>query len=206
MYWTNTGSCPVHYGLSKSESEKELLPLATEKGLAIVGMKPVGDGFLYRSPEPALRYAFGLPCSTMVSGMNSMEYLETDMAVAKAFQPMSEKELEQLFLAAPELGDYVCRQCFKCIPNPKEVPIPQIFQLEGMYDRQMDDGLSHEPRDERLRSKLKNWFGTEQVAWERYRELDVDPDDFDSCTEVEPRCPYGLGIVRKLKRTHQKLT
>ena len=187
-------------------SEQELLPLAAEKGVAVVGMKPIGDGYLYRSPEPALRYALGLPCATMVSGMNSMEYLTTDVGIAKAFQPMSEEETSTLFAEAPELGDYVCRQCGKCVPNPKNVPIPQVFQLEGMYDRQMDDGRAHEAADDRRRSRLKNWFQTGGVAQQRYRELQINPDDLDSCAEVESRCPYGLEIVRKLKIAHSKLS
>jgi predicted aldo/keto reductase-like oxidoreductase len=186
-------------------SEKELLPLAAQKGVAVVGMKPVGDGYLYRSPEPAFRYAFTLPCATIVSGMNKLEYLEGAMAAAKSFQPMSEKEMEKLFAEAPELGDYVCRQCYKCMPNSQQVPIPQIFQLEGMFDRQMEDGRQHEAEDQLLRSRLSGWFGTDQVARQRYRDLKVNPDDFDACAEVEPKCPYGIGIVRKLKITHVKL-
>lgn len=186
-------------------SETELLPLAVEKGVAVVGMKPVGDGYLYRSPEPAFRYAFTLPCATMVSGMNKLEYLETDMAVARAFRPMSQQEMETLFAEAPELGDTVCRQCYECVPNPRDVPIPQIFQLEGMFDRQMEDGRPHDPQDQLLRSRLKGWFGTDQVARQRYRTLDVNPEDFDSCVEVEPNCPHAIEIVRKLKLTHAKL-
>jgi predicted aldo/keto reductase-like oxidoreductase len=186
-------------------SETELLPLAAERGVAVVGMKPVGDGYLHRSPEPAFRYAFNLPCAAMVSGMNKLEYLETDMAVAKAFRPMGGKEMETLFAEAPELGDYVCRQCYKCVPNPRDVPIPQIFQLEGMFDRQMDDGREDEVEDELLRSRLKGWFNADVVAWQRYRELDVNPEDFDSCAEVEPNCPHGIEIVRKLNLVHSKL-
>jgi hypothetical protein len=184
-------------------SEAELLPLAAEKGVAVVGMKPVGDGYLYRSPEPALRYAFSLPCATMVAGMNQMAHLETDMAVAKAFKPMGKKEMERLFAEAPELGDYVCRQCYQCVPNPENVPIPQIFQLEGMYDRQMDDGRRHDAQEDQLRSRLKGWFGTDRVARQRYRELKVDADVFASCAEI--KCPYGIDIVRKLKIAHAKL-
>lgn len=187
-------------------SEQELLPLAAEKGVAVVGMKPIGDGYLYRSPELALRYALSLPCATMVSGMNSMEYLTTDMEIAKAFQPMDESEMLKLFAEAPELGDYVCRQCGKCVPNPRNVPIPQVFQLEGMYDRQMDDGRTHDAADDRRRSRLKNWFQTGGVARQRYRELEVNSDDFPSCAEVQSRCPYGLDIVHKLRIVHTKLT
>jgi len=186
-------------------SETELLPLAAEKGVAVVGMKPVGDGYLYRSAGPAFRYAFTLPCATVVAGMNLMEYLEGDVAAAKAFEPLGKREMERLFAAAPELGDYVCRQCGRCVPNPRNVPIPQVFQLEGMFDRQMDDARPHDPQDQRLRSQLNDWFGTRQVARQRYRELGVNPDDFESCAGVEPQCPYGIGIVRKLKIAHAKM-
>jgi len=186
-------------------SEVELLPLAAEKGVAVVGMKPIGNGYLHRSPELALRYAFSLSCATVVSGMDKMEYLETDMAVAKAFEPMSKKEIEKLFAEAPELDNYVCRQCYKCVPNPKKVPIPHIFQLEGMFDRQLDDGRPHEAKDMVFRFTQGGWFHTDQVARRRYRDLKVNPDDFGSCAQVEPNCPYGLEIVRKLKYVHEKL-
>jgi hypothetical protein len=43
------------------------------------------------------------------------------------------------------------------------------------------------------------------VARQRYRELGVNPDDFESCAGVEPQCPYGIGIVRKLKIAHAKM-
>ncbi|MHB1354455.1 MAG: aldo/keto reductase [Anaerolineae bacterium] len=187
-------------------SEQELLPLAIEKGVGVVGMKAVGDGLLYRSPEAALRYTFGLPIATMAAGMNTLAYLETDMAIAKAYQPMTAAEQEALFTDAPELGNYVCRQCGKCLPNERNVPIPTIFQLEGMLDRQMIDFNEHDTAERNLRNQLSYWFALGNVAKERYRALKVNKDDFASCAAVEASCPYGLPIVRKLEFVHAKLT
>lgn len=186
-------------------SESELLPYAVEHGVGVVGMKAVGDGFLYRSPGPALRYTFGLPIATMAAGMNTLEYLEGDMAVAKSYTPMTAAEQEQLFKDAPELGSYVCRQCGKCLPNERNVPIPAIFQLEGMLDRQMMDNNSHDDEERKLRSSLAFWFGLQKVAKERYAALQVNKDDFASCAAVEPNCPYGLPIVKKLEFVHTKM-
>lgn len=185
--------------------EKDLLPLAASKGVAVIGMKPVGDGYLYRSPGPAFRYALTLPCSTMVSGINSLEFLDTDMGIAKGFSPMSRRDQERLFAEAPELGDYVCRQCGKCMPNLRNVPIPAIFQLEGMADRQMDDMRPHEAQDLGLRIRLGGFFGTNTVARQRYRALKINSADLESCAEVAKNCPYGIDIVRKLKIVHAKL-
>jgi predicted aldo/keto reductase-like oxidoreductase len=188
------------------ESESRLLPLALEKGVAVVGMKPVGDGYLHRSPQAAFRYAFTLPVSTMVAGINSMEYWETDWTVTRNFWPMTDQEKEILYRDAPELGRWVCRQCYKCMPNSRNVPIPQTFQLEGMYDRQMDDFGITGHNEEPLGAKLAFWFGLQRVARARYRELKANPEDFEAMAEVEPRCPYGLPIARKLKIAHAKLT
>ncbi len=187
-------------------SESELIPLCQEKGVGIIGMKPVADGFLFRSPEPAFRYSFSLPVSTVVAGFNTMEMLEMDLKFAEEFTPMSEAEKEELYRTAPELGNYVCRQCGKCEPAPHQMPIEQIFQLEGMYDRQMRDGVVRDSAEFALRDRLRQWFGVHDVAMERYAKLNVNPDHFDACKEVEKLCPYDLPIVDKLKIAHYKLT
>lgn len=72
----------------------EFLPVANEKGVAVVGMKLLALGALAPWYEKALRYTFSLPISTAIVGMESMEQLEKNLAVAKAFQPMS--DIEQL--------------------------------------------------------------------------------------------------------------
>jgi uncharacterized protein len=186
--------------------EQELLPLALALGIGVVGMKAVGDGLLYRSPETALRYALSLPIATMAAGMNTLAYLETDMTAAKAFTPMTAAEQEALFKDAPELGTYVCRQCGKCLPNERSVPIPTIFQLEGMLDRQMIDFYEHDTTEVNLRNHLAYWFALGNVARERYSALKINKDDFASCAGIEANCPYGLPIVRKLGFADAKLT
>ena len=42
--------------------------------------------------ERALRYAFGLPLSTVIVGMESMQQLEQNLAIAESFTPMSDEE------------------------------------------------------------------------------------------------------------------
>ena len=187
-------------------SESELIPLCQEKGIGIIGMKPVADGFLYRSPESAFRYAFSLPVSTVVAGFNTLDMLKMDLELAEQFTPMTPAEQEVLFQTAPELGSYVCRLCGKCEPAPHGLPIEKIFQLEGMYDRQMRDGIVRDAGEFALRDRLRLWFGTQNVAMERYAELNVNPAHFNDCKELEILCPYHIPIVKKLEIAHYKLT
>jgi predicted aldo/keto reductase-like oxidoreductase len=186
--------------------EEELLPLALERGVGIVAMKAVADGLLWRSAQQAFRYAWTLPIHTMAAGMNTMDLLEQDLAYAETFTPMSEKEIEQWFFDAPELGTYVCRQCDECLPCPEGVDIPRLFELEGRYDRQMWDGIVRDPGDYHLRNTLRFWFDNQERAREAYAPLPVKADACTDCGECEPRCPYDLRIVDKLRHVHYKLT
>jgi aryl-alcohol dehydrogenase-like predicted oxidoreductase len=75
----------------------EFLPKANEKGVAIVGMKLLALGQLAPWYEKALQYTFSLPISTSIVGMESMEQLEKNLAVARSFQPMQDIEKLEFF-------------------------------------------------------------------------------------------------------------
>ncbi len=186
--------------------EEDLLPMLLREQAGIVGMKAVGDGFLWRSAEQSFRYAWTLPIHVMVAGINTLEMLEQDLAYAAAFTPMSEEERERWFFDAPELGTYVCRQCDQCLPCPEGVDIPHIFELEGQYDRQMWDGVVRDPEDYWLRNALRFWFENQDRARMAYTGLAVRADDCTDCGQCEPRCPYHLPIIDKLRHAHYKLT
>ena len=188
------------------EVQGDLLPRALELGMGVVGMKALADGFLYRSPEAAIRYVLSLPIHSLVLGANTMDLLEFDLDLAENFTPMSEAELETLYTTAPELGTYVCRQCGKCLPTPDNLNIPRIFELEGWYDRQMWDRVIRDPADYALRQRLRFWFEQQQEGRDAYAQepIQVDPDG--NYSEAEARCPYGLPVGDRLRLAHYKLT
>jgi predicted aldo/keto reductase-like oxidoreductase len=185
--------------------EQELLPLALEQQVGIVGMKAIGDGLLWQSAEQSFRYAWSLPIHVMVAGMNTEAFLEQDLALAQDFSPMNQEEMDQWFFDAPELGNYVCRLCDKCLPCPENVNIPRIFELEGWFDRQMWDGVVRDPGDYWLRNTLRFWFDNQERAKAAYAGLAVQATACTDCGDCEPRCPYHLPIVDKLRHVHYKL-
>jgi len=83
-----------HFVLSFVE---EFLPVANAKGVAVVGMKVMGLGKLAHVYDRALRYALGLPLSTVIVGMESMEQLERNLAVAESYTPLTDRERLELF-------------------------------------------------------------------------------------------------------------
>jgi len=175
-----------------------LLPLARQQGAAIILMKPVADGLLWQSGAPAFRYAFSQDVSVVVAGANTRELLESDLRYATEFQPMSAAEMDELYASAPELGNYVCRQCDKCLPCPQGLDIPEIFKYEGYYDRQMADGFVKDAADYALRQRLRFWFDNREAATQYYMALAVRADGCNACGDCLPRCPYKIDIVRKM--------
>jgi uncharacterized protein len=81
--------------------EREILPICQQQGIAIIGMKSFAGGNLLKNgvdvtPQEALRYSMSLPVATVVSGMDSMEVLEQNLAVARSFSPMGDEERSAL--------------------------------------------------------------------------------------------------------------
>jgi len=83
-----------HFILSFAE---EFLPIANDRGVATIGMKVLGLGSLTREVERSLRYAFNLPISTVIVGMESMDQLEQNLAIAESFTPMTDEEQLNFF-------------------------------------------------------------------------------------------------------------
>ncbi len=78
-----------HFILSFVE---EFLPVANAKGVATIGMKVLGLGSLTHEVERSLRYAFSLPVSTVIVGMETMAQLEHNLAIAESFTSLTDEE------------------------------------------------------------------------------------------------------------------
>ncbi len=185
--------------------EEVLIPLALKKQMAIILMKPVADGYLWKSAETAFRYAIDQPVSVVVTGINNKRMLKEDIGYANNFKSLSEEEKNNIYTDAKELGNYVCRQCMKCLPCPEEINIPELFKIEGYYDRQMNNGIVDNSADYALRERLKFWYGGQEIAREQYDSTNIKADICTECGECMPKCPYDIDIIRKLKNIDFKL-
>lgn len=180
------------------EIQQQVYPLSREKGVGITAMKPLADGFLYRSPEPALRYALGSGSEVLICGMNTVDHVYA-AAAALAKGPADVAERAAILKDAPELGNYVCRQCGGCSQR-----LMDLFRLEGHVDRQMIDYLPHDPADYALRLRLAHWFDFADVARERYAQAGwVDQQLQGEADGVS--CPYGIDVGRKARFALAKL-
>jgi predicted aldo/keto reductase-like oxidoreductase len=74
------------------------LPVATRKNLGVIAMKVfAADGLVGQAaPEKLLYYSLSLPVSLAVVGMPTLEMIEQNTTMARAFKPMPKDEMEAL--------------------------------------------------------------------------------------------------------------
>jgi aryl-alcohol dehydrogenase-like predicted oxidoreductase len=80
--------------------QENVVPVLLKKGIAVLGMKPMGDGLLLKSgvvtPVECLRYALSLPTTTVITGCESTKILNQALTLARSFKPMSHNEIATL--------------------------------------------------------------------------------------------------------------
>jgi uncharacterized protein len=81
--------------------ESNVLPVANERGIAVLGMKSMGgSGELISkgafTPSQALFYAMSLPVATTISGMDSMEVLDQNLTILRDFKTLSADRMQIL--------------------------------------------------------------------------------------------------------------
>jgi len=90
------------FDASFNSFQKQVVPEATQKGMAVLGMKPfsgtadpVKKGIL--TPEETLRYAMSVPGITVtITGVDKPEILRQNLDIASKFKPMTQDEMRSL--------------------------------------------------------------------------------------------------------------
>ena len=102
-YKFDTVQMPINpFDPSFRSFEKNVLPVAVSKGMAVFSMKsmcgsgePIVHGAL--TPTEALSYAMSVPgVSTTISGMESMSVLDQNLSILANFKPLSPKQMDEL--------------------------------------------------------------------------------------------------------------
>jgi aryl-alcohol dehydrogenase-like predicted oxidoreductase len=81
--------------------EQHVLPEAIRRGMGALGMKSLGGGGESITKgavtiDEALRYAMSLPVATTISGIDSLQVLHQNLAIARGFKPLSSDQMQAL--------------------------------------------------------------------------------------------------------------
>jgi predicted aldo/keto reductase-like oxidoreductase len=82
----------------KPSFQSVALPVARSKNMGIIGMKVfAADGLVGQAkPEKLLYYTLSLPVSLCVVGMPTIQYIEENTRMARAYQPLAPEEMERM--------------------------------------------------------------------------------------------------------------
>ena len=78
----------------------QVVPRLVKEGVGVLGMKPLGSGFVLRSGTASaiecLHYALNLPTAVVITGCDSMERLDQALEAARTFKPLTEGQVESI--------------------------------------------------------------------------------------------------------------
>jgi len=190
------------YNLLDRSNEKSI-SYARKKGLGVAAIGPVAGGRLavptelYKkltgkestaTYELALRFVLGNEdISLALSGMENMDMLEKNIAIANVETYMNRIERYKVGMAMEEIkkfSELYCTGCNYCQPCPKNIIIPKIFNMytfHNVYD---------------LTEVAKNDF----EEYKKNSEKGAMPGTCIDCGICEARCPQHLKIREELKR------
>ncbi|MDM7915132.1 MAG: aldo/keto reductase, partial [Candidatus Eisenbacteria bacterium] len=82
--------------------EQLVVPELLQRGIAILGMKPMSSGAILKSNTVSalecLHYALSLPTSVVITGIDGMGILEQALAAAQSFRPLSDEAVSYTHL------------------------------------------------------------------------------------------------------------
>lgn len=182
--------------------------LAKEMGIPLVIMEPVKGGRLANPPEEvktlmkgsdlspaqmALKFVLDLDnVMTVLSGMNDIDQVRENLAIADAVEPGSldnkdrdfYKKARAIYKSREQIA---CTACEYCLPCTVDINIPKVFALWNnahLYDE-----------------KEKS-----QKAYEEYLKDGVSPEECIECGKCEGICPQSLEIIEGLRRADEYLS
>lgn len=193
----------VQYNLLDRKNE-EMIAYAASKGLGVLAMGPVGGGRLavpvdvskrltgrenVATYELAFRFVLGNQnISCALSGMQTMEMVDQNAAIASLENPMSEAEWKELGEAidnVKKFSELYCTGCNYCQPCPQGIVIPRIFNAYTYH----------------------NVYGLTDLAKKDYQDYITGPEnpgktvkDCVDCGLCEKKCPQKLKIREQLRK------
>jgi len=85
-----------------------VLPMAKQRNMGILGMKPIGSGVLLKSGKVSavecLRFALSLPTSVVITGCESTKDVQQAIDLGGNFQPLTETERATLLSETAEVA------------------------------------------------------------------------------------------------------
>ncbi len=169
------------YNIVETQGEA-LMQRCTEKGIAVIAMKPLAGGAI-EDATLALRFIAANPDVTVViPGVAEEKEIVQNVSAVCDTSPLNAAELAKIDEIRATLGTRFCRRCNYCAPCTAGISIYSMFLMEGYLTR----------------------YGLADWAKARYDAMGKHASDCVGCGVCETRCPYNLPIREMLQTVAEK--
>ena len=181
----------VPMNIVEREPLDALVPLCQKRGVGVTIMKPVATGLV--PTRPALKWLLDQPIVTAVPGATTIEEAEQNSRVGQLKRvTLTPTERNQMRRLATKLNHVRCRICRKCLPCPKDISISVVLGTDVMYDHYRTMG------PKKFAAFPWSKLAVEKDTAERTKTVE-QIKACDGCGKCEPKCSYGLPIVKMLR-------
>jgi predicted aldo/keto reductase-like oxidoreductase len=163
-----------------NEAAQELIPLALERNVGFIAMKPLAGGALDNAPL-AFKYLRQFPEILPIPGIERPEEMDEILNIMEGMAEMTSEDLAQMERMRAVLGNRFCRRCGYCQPCPQGVSIQLLMILDSMIKR----------------------MPVTQVSCD-FAQIVEQASDCVECGECEEKCPFDLPI-REIMKEHVDL-
>ena len=197
----------IQYNLFDRQLE-DVIAEAHERGIGVVVMGPVGGGRLgatsetlealvpgiKRVPELAMRFVLANPnVNVALSGMENLAQLEENVKTCGDATTLTAEHktlIDEQFVRLKEMAKLYCTGCKYCLPCPKEVQIPAVFEA---FNRGRVYGLWQSAKN------AYNSIGKHD--WNKGARAGACVE----CGECEKKCPQHIPIMAQLREARAAL-
>lgn len=163
------------FNIIEDEYAKKVIPLARQKDIGTIVMKPVGGGQLGSVAEYSLRWILAHDITAAIPGMRNVQEVTKNAGIGHELQPLSAEEYADLKKAGESIGKEYCHRCGYCLP------CTQGILILGVMDFLKSTLLPIEKK----RAAYTNIVG---------RKISSPASSCIQCGECVARCPFKLPI------------
>ena len=164
------------YSFLESDAVGKVFPLAEEKDVGILAMKPFSGGVIEEA-GPALRFVLSMANIVPIPGSETLERARENWKIFTQGYSLTEKDKERIEALKNDFDRQFCRRCDYCQPCTEKINIQFAVGLKSIIKR----------------------FGPQarEVGW--MKDLIEKARNCSECGECLLRCPYQLPIPDMIK-------
>lgn len=163
------------FNFIENDPEEKVFPVARQRGMGIIAMKPLGGGLLDRA-DLCFRFLQQVPDVVPIPGIQSIKEIDEIVGCYQGRRPLSHDDREQMQRIRNDLGGRFCHRCEYCMPCEQGVQIPKVLLIKSQVRR----------------------FTPKQLAFIA-REAVASVEKCVDCEECVEKCPYSLPVPEMLK-------